>query len=671
MSKQKSQLIVGEILGHRDGYGFLRPDDGGDDFFVSPNEMLKVMHGDKVAARIFSSTKNGKTEALIKEVLEHSQSELVGRLVLEKGIYLVIPEDKRIKHDILISKSNKLTALPGQIVTVQIVDPPMRDTPPIGKIIEVLGDMDDPGMEVKIAVRRFRIPYIFPKKVLNFEKEIDKKLASDTKENRQDLRDINFFTVDGEDAKDFDDALFVEQIKGKGWRLLVAIADVSHYVKNGDQVDLEAFNRGTSVYFPRNVIPMLPEYLSNNICSLVPDKDRLVLVCDMVISPKGKIAAYQFYEALICSRARFTYELFWDLINGKKTINECKDDNFFSTIISTYKLFKQLSKNRRERGAINFETTETQIELNDQGRINKISRRIRNDSHRVIEECMLAANFCAADFISKNGKNSLYRVHQNPSEEKLNDLRLFLRTQGLNLEGGDNPTSKNFSNLLDNIKKRSDSDVLQALVLRTMQQAQYASEEKGHFALALNKYTHFTSPIRRYPDLLVHRVIKSILFKKNYLPKNELFNEPEKKKDMEIWNIVAEKCSIAERRAEEATRDVISWLKCHFMQDRVGEQMRGLITGVTSFGVFVTLDDLYVEGLVHVSELGSEYFQYNNVTHEIRGERTGKRFKLYDSVIVKLLRVDVDARKIDFALATPMVLRTKTNSGFISSEKNK
>ncbi len=670
MSKKNSQLIVGEILGHRDGYGFLRPDNGGEDFFVSPNEMLKVMHGDKVSARIFSYSKNGKVEALIKEVLEHSQSELVGRLVLEKGIYLVVPEDKRIKHDILISKPTKLNAMPGQVVTVQIIDHPMKDTPPIGKIIEVLGDIDDPGMEVKIAVRRFRIPYIFSQQVLNYENKIDKKVVLKAKDNRQDLRDLDFYTVDGADAKDFDDALFVEQIKGKGWRLLVAIADVSHYVKNGDQIDIEAFNRGTSVYFPRSVIPMLPEYLSNDICSLVPGKDRLALVCDMVISSKGQITGYQFYEALICSRARFTYEVFWELINGKKIIDEAENENFFSTIITTYKLFKKLSKNRKERGAIDFETTETQIELNDQGRIEKISRRVRNDSHRIIEECMLAANFCAANFIEKNSEFSLYRVHQNPNIEKLNELRSFLRTQGLNLEGGENPSPKNFSDLMEKIKKRSDSEILQFFVLRTMQQAHYSSNSLGHFALALDFYTHFTSPIRRYPDLLVHRVIKSIIFKKNFLPKAELLNHSDNIEQTELWNNIAEKCSSTERRAEEASRDVISWLKCHFMQNRIGEEMRGQITGVTSFGIFVTLDDFYVEGLVHVSELGSEFFQFNNITHEIRGERTGKRFKLHDNVIVKLLRVDIDFRKIDLSLVAPMILKTKTNRSFFSSEKN-
>tara|TARA_E500000178_G_scaffold356295_1_gene433129 strand:+ start:103739 stop:105916 length:2178 start_codon:yes stop_codon:yes gene_type:complete len=662
VSKQKVKLVVGMVAGHRDGYGFLSTDEDSTDIFISPKEMLKVMHGDKVAANLLFSRKNNKYEAVIQEVLEHSQRDLVGRLVLEKGIYVVIPEDNRIKHDILIPKTSTKDAFPDQVVMVKITDPPTKDTPPIGQIIEVIGGINDPGMEVKIAVRKFGIPESFPENILSLEANFQSPDENDIDAARQDLRDIDFFTVDGIDARDFDDAIYAEPIKGKSkgaWRLLVAIADVCHYVKSDDLLDKEAFNRGTSVYFPRTVIPMLPEYLSNNICSLVAGKDRFVLVCDMVVNSVGRIIAYQFYEAVIRSCARLTYDEYFVLLKNREQTRKISDDETLTPMFNAHEIFKLLLASRNSRGALDFETTETNIELTQDGKIKNISPLKRNDSHRIIEECMIAANSCAAEFLNKNGSGCLYRVHQSPESEKLDELRVFLKSQGIKLGGGEDPKPSDFSELLAKIKARVDADVLQSLILRTMQRAQYIPENSGHFALSLDYYTHFTSPIRRYPDLLVHRSIKSILVGKRYTPNCQFKDDDEPVDQKTSWKYIGEHCSNAERRADDASRDVLAWLKCQFMQDRVGEQMRGTITGVQPFGLFITLDDLFVEGLIHVSELGSEYFQFNSASYEMRGERTGKRYKLYDSVIVQLLRVDIDGRRIDFGLAPTILAKKK------------
>ena len=650
MSKNKIKEISGVVLGHSDGYGFLRPDIGKEDFYLSPTEMLKVMHGDKVVVKIYPGREKQRTDAVIVEVVKRAQRDLVGRLVFENGLHLVVPEEKRINHDIVVSKDNLQTAKIGQIVVVSLIDQPTKVTPPIGKIIEVVGDNDRPGIENEIALRKFKIPHHFPDEILSMtEADMSKFCATKSDKKRIDLTEIDFFTVDGSDAKDYDDAIYVEKHKKGGWRILVAIADVSSYVHSGDPIDQEAFSRGTSVYFPRSVVPMLPEFLSNNLCSLIPDMDRMVLVCDMVVSVDGDILAYQFYEATIRSRARFTYEDFWEIIKDDD-IN--KFENFgnkslIAAIFSANNLFKALHSNRKKRGALDFETVETSIQLNDEGKIQRIIPVTRTNAHKIIEECMIAANICAAHFISDNEKECLYRVHEDPEEEKLENLKVYLKLQGISFAVSGPPSPEEYRALLDQIKSRSDSEVLQNLILRSMKQACYSPKNKGHFALALKKYTHFTSPIRRYPDLLVHRVIKEILYKKSFDPHANFKIRDE---SINTWEVLGEQASLAERRAEEATRDVISLLKCQFMQERIGEQMRGIITNVVPFGLFVTLDNLFVEGLIHVSELGQEFFQYIANSHELRGERTGKRFKLYDRVLIQLMRVDIPSRKIQFAL---------------------
>ncbi|MDA9689328.1 ribonuclease R [Betaproteobacteria bacterium] len=650
MSKDKIKEIRGVVLGHSDGYGFLRPDVGKEDFYLSPTEMLKVMHGDQVIVKIYPGSEKQRTDAVILEVVKRAQQDIVGRVVFENGLYLVVPEEKRINHDIVVSKNNLQTAKIGQIVVVSITDQPTKVTPPIGKIIEVVGDSDEPGIENEIALRKFKIPHHFPEEILQMtEADMSKLCAAKSDKKRIDLTEIDFFTVDGSDAKDFDDAIYVEDHEEAGWRALVAIADVSSYVHPGDSIDQEAFLRGTSVYFPRSVIPMLPEFLSNNLCSLNPDMNRMVLVCDMVVSADGDILAYQFYEATIRSRARFSYEDFWEIIkdDDAEKFQDFGNKSLVAAIFSANNLFKALHRNRKKRGALDFETVETSIQLNEEGKIQRIIPVKRTNAHKIIEECMIAANICAAHFIFDSKKKCLYRIHEDPDEEKVENLKVYLKSQGVSFAVSSPPSPEEYSALLEQIKSRSDSEVLQSLILRSMKQACYSPKNTGHFALALKKYTHFTSPIRRYPDLLVHRVIKEILYKKNF---DLHANFKTRDESIDTWEVLGEQASLAERRAEEATRDVISLLKCQFMQERIGEQMRGIITNVVPFGLFVTLDNLFVEGLIHVSELGQEFFQYIPTSHELRGERTGKRFKLYDRVLIQLMRVDVPNRKIQFAL---------------------
>jgi ribonuclease R len=595
--------------------------------------------------------------------------------VHERGMTLVIPEDQRIKHDIVIDAGEVAGAQPGQVVVVEILDPPTRYTPPIGLVVEILGGVDDPGMEVEIAVRKFDVPSQFSTEALAIADALPEQIRRSDVKGRIDLRDLPFMTIDGDDARDFDDAVYAEPAettRRSSTRLLVAIADVGHYVQSGDALDRDAYERATSVYFPRRVIPMLPEKLSNGLCSLNPNVERLVLVCDMVISAAGKVTAYQFYEAVIISAARLTYDQAWSAMADPEGVEANRLGPLHSALMNLVRVYESLAAARAKRGAIELETVETYMQVGTDGRIEKILPRVRNNAHRLIEECMLAANTSAADFLRRMKRHGLYRVHEGPTPERLKSLRDFLKLQGLSLSGGDDPQPADYAELSKKLLARPDARLLQTLLLRSMQQAIYSPDNAGHFGLAYEAYTHFTSPIRRYPDLLTHRVIKAALASKNYLPSfggDDLLLSPEAAADasgqpskfdadrLDWWRRVGDHCSAAERRADEASRDVGAWLKCQFMRSRVGEQFRGTVTGVTSFGLFITLDSLYVEGLVHVSELGAEYFQYNEVLHELRGERTGVRFRLYDPVSVLVSRVDLDGRRIEFRLV-PSVVRS-------------
>jgi ribonuclease R len=551
-------------------------------------------------------------------------------------------------------------------VSVVIIEQPSRHKQPLGRVAEILGEIDDPGMEIEIAVRKFDVPVDFSEAALRqAEKLPDAVRAADLKD-RVDLRDVPFITIDGEDARDFDDAVYCEQVdmgearKRPAWRLLVAIADVSHYVTPEDALDEAARERGTSVYFPRRVIPMLPEKLSNGLCSLKPSVDRLVLVCDMVIplsgAKAGTVSAYQFYNAVIHSHARTTYNQVWESLQQPLGPVARGFANVMPQINGLYELFQLLSQGRKERGAIDFDTVETKIVCNELGRIEKIIGVLRNDAHRLIEECMLAANTCAADFMLRSKHIGLYRVHEGPTPEKLQSLREFLKTLGLSLGGGADPTAKDYGVLLDKARARPDYGLLQTMCLRSMQQAIYGPDNAGHFGLSYPAYTHFTSPIRRYPDLMTHRVIKALLKSQRYQPVLHGFASAPgatlREYEHDLWEKIGLLLSGTERRADDASRDVEAWLKCWFVKERVGEVFSGRVTGVASFGIFVTLDTLHVEGLVHVSELGTEYFQFNDAMHELRGERTGLRYRLTDAVQVQVARVDLEARRIEFRLVT-------------------
>lgn len=645
----KLDLIPGKVQGHPDGFGFLVPDNGTDDLFLSPKQMQKVLHGDRAVVREVGVDKRGRREAAIVEVIERGNTKLVGRLFVEHGVYFVVAENKRISQDILVEPGYVGGATAGQVVMVELVAQPSKQAEPVARVLEIVGNYADPGMEIEIALRKHDLPHEWPADVLAIEAKIPKKVTAADIKGRVDLRDLPFVTIDGETARDFDDAVYAEREgsgKNSGFRLLVAIADVSHYVKTGDALDREARNRGNSVYFPRRVIPMLPEALSNEMCSLKPHVDRLALVCDMSISLTGEVKHYEFMEAVFHSTARCTYT------NVAKAIYRMEADHGLEASIIPHlkmldQVFRVLLAARNKRGAIDFETTETMMVFDEGGKIERIVPTVRNDAHRLIEECMLAANVCAANYLAANEHANLYRVHERPSEEKLVALRAMLKDFGLQMMGGKEPKPADYGEVLKKIKERPDAPLLQTVMLRSMKQAVYSPDNAGHFGLAYEAYTHFTSPIRRYPDLLTHRAIKAVLKGETYDPKAP-------------WDQLGAQCSATERRADEATRDVTAWLKCYYMKDRINEVFTGTITGVTAFGIFVTLDDVYVEGLVHISELGQDYFHFDQDKHLILGERTRKKYQLADRLNIKVVRVDIETSKIDFALSSEKPKRAST-----------
>ena len=635
-------LIRGRVQGHADGFGFLVRDDGKPDCFIGARQMHKVLHGDHVMAREIGTDRRGRCEVAIVEVLSRANATLVGRLRRDYGILVVEPEDRRISQPLLVAPDGAGEALPGQVVVAEIIAQPSRAAQPVARIVEVLGSYTDPGMEIEIALRKHRLPYRFG---LDTEEEAARFAPAPEARDlrgRTDLRALALVTIDGENARDFDDAVYCEPLGGRGsggakraggYRLVVAIADVSHYVRPGSALDRDALERGNSVYFPRRVIPMLPEALSNGLCSLNPDVDRLCMVCDMTIGARGRMESYAFYPAVMRSRARLTYTRVAAFLDGER---EGLAAEVAANLDALQRLYAALAQARSRRGAIDFETIETELVFNDERKIERIVKVQRNDAHRLIEECMLAANVCTSAFLKRARHPMLYRVHEGPTPEKLAALREFLGDFGLQLGGGDEPRAADYARLLATIKERPDAQLLQTVLLRSLQQAVYSPENAGHFGLAYESYTHFTSPIRRYPDLLIHRAIKAVLAKSRYAAGD--------------WAALGAHCSMTERRADEATRDVVSWLKCFYMRDRIGEHFDGSISAATGFGIFVALDEVYVEGLVHVSELGNDYFHFDPARHLLRGERTGRRFRLGDRVGVKLVRVDLEQMRIDFVL---------------------
>ncbi|KQU66217.1 MULTISPECIES: ribonuclease R [unclassified Rhizobacter] len=654
--------VEGTVQGHRDGHGFLVRDDRQPDLYLSPQEMRAVLHRDRVKARVIRYDRKGRPEGRVLEIIERKKAPIIGRLLHESGIWLVAPEDKRYGQDIMVPKNAIANASAGQVVAIELTEPPSLYSQPMGRVTEVLGEIDDPGMEIEIAVRKYEVPHRFSPETLAQAAGLPDKIRAVDRKDRIDLTDVALVTIDGEDARDFDDAVYCEPVKlgrGKtafdGWRLVVAIADVSHYVKPNEPIDEDAYERATSVYFPRRVIPMLPEKLSNGLCSLNPNEDRLAMVCDMLITAGGEIHAYQFFPAVICSHARFTYNEVAAILGNTRGPEAARRSELVPHLLHLHEVYRALLKERAKRGAVDFETTETQIICDDNGRIEKIVPRTRTEAHKLIEEAMLAANVCSADFIAQHKHPSLYRVHEGPTPEKKTLLQNYLKALGLGLSVSDDPKPGEFQAIAAATKDRPDAMQIHTMLLRSMQQAIYTPINSGHFGLAYEAYTHFTSPIRRYPDLLVHRVIKALLHGKRYNIVTGAIEPASKARrsahtEDETWEVVGAHCSANERRADEASRDVEAWLKCRFMREHLGEEYGGTVTAVTSFGLFVTLDGLYVEGLIHITELGGEYFKFDEARQELRGERSGVRYTVGARVRVQVSRVDLDGRKIDFRM---------------------
>jgi len=635
----KAELIRGRVQGHRDGFGFLIPDDGSDDVFLSPRVMRALLHGDRAIVQVIGMDRRGRREGMLVEVLERANAEMVGRVVLEAGIAFVIPDNKRITQDILVPLDALNGAQDGQIVRVALVEQPTLRHKPVGKVIEVLGDHMAPGMEIDIAIHAHGIPYKWPEAVEQVVASMSDEVNESDKIGRIDLRHVPLVTIDGEDSKDLDDAVYCEPTP-KGFRLLVAIADVSHYVQVGSALDQEAFRRATSVYFPGRVVPMLPEILSNGLCSLNPGVDRLCLCAEMLINREGKIIRSRFFEGVMRSHARLTYTDVKKILDGDLEARS-RHEVVVPHLESLYKLFKLLYAQRQQRGAIDLDTTETRIVFGEGRKIEAIVPYERNDAHRIIEECMIAANVAAGRFLERHKIPGLYRVHDRPTEDKLTDLRTFLAENGLSLGGGDKPSGADFNAVLEEAKKRPDSQTIQTVMLRTLKQAVYSPDNIGHFGLAHDHYAHFTSPIRRYPDLMVHRAIRHIL--RTGSPEGFPYVHDE-------MVIIGEHSSNNERRADEATRDAIDWLKCEFMLDKVGEVFEGRISSVMGFGLIVELKDFYIEGLLHITALDKDFYHYDAINHCLRGERSGRVFAMNDTIRVRVAAVNLDDRKIDFVL---------------------
>ena len=650
----KMDLIAGRVIAHPNGFGFLVPDKGGDDLFLAAHEMHAVMHGDRIVVREIGFDRRGRREGTVVEILERGMHHVVGRIFIEAGMGFVMADNKRVPHEILVASQDLAGAKHGQIVSVEIIEYPSRNRQAIGKVIEIIGDHMAPGMEIDIAIRNHDLPQQWPPEVEAEISTLSEDIPTQAKQGREDIRHLPLVTIDGEDARDFDDAVYCEPLagKGKGWRLLVAIADVSHYVKPGSALDAEAQNRGTSVYFPERVIPMLPEILSNGLCSLKPKVDRLCMVCDMQISSAGKLKHYRFYPAVMFSHARLTYtQVAAMLVDGDKALSQQFGD-VLPHLQNLYGLFKTLLESREKRGAIEFESTETRIIFGEDKKIEQIIPVTRNDAHRLIEECMLLANVATAEYLVTHQIHALYRNHEPPGDEKLNELRAFLSEIGLNLGGHEHPEPKHYKKLLASIAGRHDSHLIQTVLLRSLKQAVYSPDNLGHFGLAYEAYAHFTSPIRRYPDLLVHRAIRHILSGKPIAKYKYSGDE---------MVMLGEHCSMTERRADDATRDAIDWLKCEYMLDKLGQQYEGVISSVTGFGIFVELKEIYVEGLIHITALKQDYYHFDAIHHRLIGERTGNMYRLGDPVNVIVARVDLEDRKIDFELAEqqPELARSK------------
>ena len=634
-------LIHGRVIGHPDGFGFLHPDEGGEDLYLSPREMRRLWHGDRIVARVAGMDRRGRREAAVVEVLERAFENVVGRVQLEAGVAFLRPDNKRIAQQVLITPDRLQDARDGQMVVVHITEHPETWRQPLGEVVEILGDHLAPGMATDVAIRANDIPLEWPAEVERETALLAPEVPPSATLGRVDLRKVPLVTIDGADARDFDDAVFCERTQ-KGWRLLVAIADVSAYVETGTALDEEAYKRGNSVYFPDRVVPMLPEALSNGLCSLNPRVDRLCMTAELYFDREGNLFRSRFFEAVMNSHARLTYDQVGAILIDADAELIARHAQLLPHLRDLHGLYRILHAARSERGAIDFDTVETRFRFDDQGKLAAIEPMVRHDAHKLIEECMLAANVAAARHLLRKKMPALYRIHEKPSAEKLADLGEFLAELGLRLGGGAEPTAKDYADLLDRVKSRPDFHVIQVVLLRSMMQAVYSDNNVGHFGLAFPAYAHFTSPIRRYPDLMVHRALKHLLT-----------GEPLEAFEYTHQHLAAmgEHCSATERRADDATRDAADTLKCEFMLDKVGESFDGVISGVNSFGIFVELDGIYVSGLVHITALDYDYFHFDPIGHRLTGDRTGRVYRLGDTLRVKVAAVNIDDRKIDFVLA--------------------
>ncbi len=644
---EKLDLFKGTVIGHREGFGFLQVDGKKDDLFIPNHQMQRVMHGDFVLAQPAGLDRRGRREVRIVRVLESRKKQIVGRFFLENGFSYVVPDDSRIGRDILVPNEHRNGARMGQVVVVELQERSVSFNQPIGVITEILGDNMAKGMEVEIALRNHDIPHKFPSAVEKYVKKFTEEVPEEAKKGRVDLRNLPLVTIDGEDARDFDDAVYCEK-HGKGWKLWVAIADVSYYVRLRSALDVEAHNRGNSVYFPNRVVPMLPEILSNGLCSLNPQVDRLCMVCEMQISAKGKLTDYCFYEAVMNSHARLTYTKVAKMLEGDEELRT-RYSALVPHLEDLYNLYQALFGARHQRGAIDFETIETKFIFNAMGRIERIEPVVRNDAHKIIEECMILANIAAANFMEKHKEPALYRIHATPSEEKLTSFRTFLSEFGLTLEGGLKPTTKDYAALLEKVKERPDHELIQTMLLRSLSQAVYHADNIGHFGLALEEYAHFTSPIRRYPDLTLHRGIKYLLAKEQGA-KRKTTDTGGYHYSFDEMDLLGNHYSMTERRADDATREVTDWLKCEYMQDHVGGEFSGVISSVTGFGLFVRLDDLFIDGLVHISTLENDYYQFDAAKQRLIGENSGMQYCLGDKVRIKVEAVHLENKIVDFSL---------------------
>lgn len=637
---KKMDLVRGRVIAHPDGFGFVVPDEDKEkgDVFLSEQHMRSLMHGDRVLVNIIGLDYRGRREGTLVEILNRGTQQVVGKYSVKQNVAFIEPDNRRFSQRILIAETPKFPIKSGQMVVVEITEYPTKSEPAFGKVVEVLGERKSAGMEVDIAIRTFGLHNHWSEEVLNEINQLKTEVPDEMEADRRDLRTIPFVTIDGEDARDFDDAVYCEP-RGRGWTLRVAIADVAHYVKQNTVLDVEAKDRGNSVYFANRVIPMLPEVLSNGLCSLKPQVNRLCLVCEMAIDMYGRTRKTEFYPAMIRSAARLTYTEVAHVLETETT--EFAHPELIPPLKNLYALYQLLHKRRKKRGAIEFETVETKILFDGAGKVEKIVGVTRNEAHKLIEEMMLAANVATAEWLQAHEIPTLYRIHEGPTPEKLTDLRAFLNRLALQLGGRKTPEAKHYAKLLETVQDRPDARLIQTVLLRSLKLAVYAVKNNGHFGLAYPAYVHFTSPIRRYPDLMVHRAIYHVLAKKS--PEQFPYSVDE-------MQMLAENCSMTERRADEATREVMSRLKCQFMENKIGKVYSGLVTAVTSFGLFVELEGVFVEGLVHVTALWNDYYHFDPIGHRLCGEMTGTVYRLADKVKVKVMRVNVEEKKIDLEL---------------------